>query len=180
MEVKMFRYGFKKHIQELGVEYGSSVLAAVSGGADSMCMADALLHCQLDLNIAVAHVNFNLRGEESDADTQMVTQSCRENGIKLHTISFPTEEYAAEKKISIEMAARELRYNWFYELMAAEGYDFLAIAHNANDNAETLLMNLMRGCGLNVFYLFMCKCQLFATRFHVPRFTGMLVRDKDS
>lgn len=148
MEVKMFRYGFKKHIQELGVEYGSSVLAAVSGGADSMCMADALLHCQLDLNIAVAHVNFNLRGEESDADTQMVTQWCRENGIKLHTISFPTEEYATEKKISIEMAARELRYSWFYELMAAEGYDFLAIAHNANDNAETLMLNLARGCGI--------------------------------
>ena len=144
----MFRYGFKKHIQELGVEYGSSILAAVSGGADSMCMADALIHCQLDLNVAIAHVNFNLRGEESDADTQMVTQWCNEHGIKLHTISFQTEEYAAENKISIEMAARELRYNWFYELMSREGYEFLAIAHNANDNAETLMLNLTRGCGI--------------------------------
>ena len=144
----MFRYGFKKHIQELGVEYGSSILAAVSGGVDSMCMADALIHCQLDLNVAVAHVNFNLRGEESDADTQMVTQWCHEHGIKLHTISFQTEEYAAENKISIEMAARELRYNWFYELMVREGYEFLAIAHNANDNAETLMLNLTRGCGI--------------------------------
>ena len=144
----MFRYGFKKHIQELGVEYGSSILAAVSGGVDSMCMADALIHCQLDLNVAVAHVTFNLRGEESDADTQMVTQWCHEHGIKLHTISFQTEEYAAENKISIEMAARELRYNWFYELMVREGYEFLAIAHNANDNAETLMLNLTRGCGI--------------------------------
>ena len=145
----MFRYGFKKHLLDLGADYGSSVLVAVSGGVDSMCLLDALIHCQLDLEIAVAHVNFNLRGEESDADTQMVTQYCSDNGIELHTASFPTEEYASEKKISIEMAARELRYNWFYQLMATHGYDFLAIAHNANDNAETLLLNLTRGCGID-------------------------------
>ena len=145
----MFRYGFKKHMLELGADFGSSVLAAVSGGVDSMCMLDALIHCQLDLKVSVAHVNFNLRGEESDADTQMVTQWCAEHGIELYTASFPTEEYAAEKKISIEMAARELRYNWFYQLMATHGYDFLAIAHNANDNAETLLLNLTRGCGID-------------------------------
>ena len=102
----MFRYGFKKHLLELGTGYGSSVLAAVSGGVDSMCMLDALTHCQLDLKIAVAHVNFNLRGEESDADTRMVTQWCAEHGVELHTASFPTEEYAAENKISIEMAAK--------------------------------------------------------------------------
>ena len=145
----MFRYGFKKHLLELGADYGSSVLVAVSGGADSMCLLDALTHCQLDLKIAVAHVNFNLRGQESDADTQLVTQWCAEHNIELHTASFPTQEYAAQEKISIEMAARELRYNWFYELMATHGYDFLAIAHNANDNAETLLLNLTRGCGID-------------------------------
>ena len=74
----MFRYGFKKRLMELGVDYGASVLAAVSGGVDSMCMVDALLHSQLDLQVAVAHVNFNLRGEESDADTRMVetTYTC--------------------------------------------------------------------------------------------------------
>ena len=144
----MFRYGFKKHLVELGADYGTSVLAAVSGGVDSMCMLDALVHCQLDLKLAVAHVNFSLRGEESDADTQMVTQWCQEKGIKLHTVTFQTKEYAKENGISIEMAARELRYNWFYELMAQENYDFLAIAHNANDNAETLMLNLTRGCGI--------------------------------
>lgn len=144
----MFRYGFKKRLLELGVDYGSRVLAAVSGGMDSMCMADALLNSGLDLTVAIAHVNFNLRGEESDADTRMVREWCAQKGITLHEESFNTTEFAAEKGISIEMAARELRYNWFYTLMAGHGYDFLAIAHNANDNAETLLLNLTRGCGI--------------------------------
>ena len=144
----MFRYGFKKRLHELGVDYGDSVLAAVSGGVDSMCMLDALVHSQLDLTIAVAHVNFNLRGQDSDADTQMVTDWCSEHNIILHTTSFNTKEYAAQNGISVEMAARDLRYNWFYELMQQHGYNFLAIAHNANDNAETLLLNLTRGCGI--------------------------------
>ena len=144
----MFRYGFKKRLFELGVDYGASVLAAVSGGVDSMCMLDALVHCQLDLKISVAHVNFNLRGEESDADTRMVEQWCAEHGTTLYKESFQTTEYAREKGISIEMAARELRYNWFYALMQEHRFNFLSIAHNANDNAETLLLNLTRGCGI--------------------------------
>lgn len=144
----MFRYGFKKRLQELGVDYGASVLAAVSGGVDSMCMVDALLHSQLDLQIAVAHVNFNLRGEESDADTRMVEQWCTEHNITLYQESFNTTEFAQQEGISIEMAARDLRYNWFYTLMQEHGFNFLAIAHNANDNAETLLLNLTRGCGI--------------------------------
>ncbi len=144
----MFRYGFRKHISKLGVNYGDKVLAAVSGGVDSMCMVDILLHCQLDLEIAIAHVNFNLRGEESDADTSMVTEWCKSNNIQLHKIGFDTKGFAFENGISVEMAARELRYKWFYELMQKHGYKFLAIAHNANDNAETLLLNLTRGCGI--------------------------------
>ena len=144
----MFRYGFKKRLFELGVDYGASVLAAVSGGVDSMCMLDALVHCQLDLDISVAHVNFNLRGQESDADTRMVEQWCAEHGITLYLESFQTTEYAREQGISIEMAARDLRYNWFYALMQEHRFNFLAIAHNANDNAETLLLNLTRGCGI--------------------------------
>ena len=143
----MFRYGFKKRLFELGVDYGAKVLAAVSGGADSMCMVDALIHSQLDLEVSVAHVNFNLRGEESDLDTGMVEEWCSANNVTLYKESFDTTGYASQKKISIEMAARELRYNWFYQLMQEEKFDFLAIAHNANDNAETLLLNLTRGCG---------------------------------
>lgn len=145
----MFRYGFKKHLLDLGFEYESTVLAAVSGGVDSMCMLDALVHSSLDLKIAVAHVNFNLRGEESDADTHMVMKWCSENGVRLFSESFDTVSYAQGLGISIEMAARELRYNWFYKLMESEKFDFLAIAHNANDNAETLLLNLTRGCGID-------------------------------
>lgn len=145
----MFRYGFKKTIQQLGADYGSSVLAAVSGGMDSMCMLDALLHCQLNLKVSVAHVNFNLRGEESDQDTAMVEQWCAEHNVTLYKESFNTEEYASQRGISIEMAARDLRYNWFYTLMAEHKLDFLAIAHNANDNAETLMLNLTRGCGID-------------------------------
>ena len=144
----MFRYGFNKRLMELGVDYGASVLAAVSGGLDSMCMVDALLHSQLDLQVAVAHVNFNLRGEESDADTRMVEQWCTEHNITLYLESFNTTEFAQQEGISIEMAARDLRYNWFYTLMQEHGFNFLAIAHNANDNAETLLLNLTRGCGI--------------------------------
>jgi len=144
----MFRYGFKKRLMELGVDYGASVLAAVSGGVDSMCMVDALLHSQLDLQVAVAHVNFNLRGEESDADTRMVEQWCAEHNIPLFQESFNTTEFAQQEGISIEMAARDLRYNWFYTLMQEHRFNFLAIAHNANDNAETLLLNLTRGCGI--------------------------------
>ena len=144
----MFRYGFKKRLFELGVDYGARMLAAVSGGVDSMVMLDALVHSQLDLEVAVAHVNFNLRGEESDEDTRMVREWCATHNINLYEESFHTTEYASENGISIEMAARELRYNWFYTLMAEHKFDFLAIAHNANDNAETLLLNLTRGCGI--------------------------------
>ena len=130
------------------MDYGASVLAAVSGGVDSMCMVDALLHSELDLQVAVAHVNFNLRGEESDADTRMVEQWCTEHNITLYQESFNTTEFAQQEGISIEMAARDLRYNWFYTIMQEHGFNFLAIAHNANDNAETLLLNLTRGCGI--------------------------------
>lgn len=144
----MFRYGFRKNLLQLGVDYESSVLAAVSGGVDSMCMLDALVNSSLNLKVTVAHVNFNLRGEESDADTQLVINWCKDNGVELLQESFDTTGYAKEKGISIEMAARELRYEWFYKLMDEKGFDFLAIAHNANDNAETLLLNLTRGCGI--------------------------------
>ncbi|MDE6634506.1 MAG: tRNA lysidine(34) synthetase TilS, partial [Bacteroidaceae bacterium] len=88
------------------------------------------------------------RGEESDADEQLVRGWAEERGIVLHCISFDTAGYAREHGISIEMAARELRYSWFAGLCAGHGYKAVAVAHNANDNAETLLLNLVRGTGL--------------------------------
>lgn len=96
---------------------------------------------------AVAHCNFRLRGEESDSDERFVRDWCAARGIECLVRSFDTEGYAREKGISIEMAARELRYGWFRELCAGYGFDGVAVAHNANDNAETLMLNLLRGTG---------------------------------
>jgi tRNA(Ile)-lysidine synthetase, N-terminal domain len=145
----MFRYNFRKYLTELGITMNTNILVAVSGGIDSMSLLDILKNCSLNLNIFVANVNFNLRGQESNQDTQMVIDYCQNLNIKLFTKSFNTIQYAKEKNISIEMAARELRYNWFFELMEQHNLTYLAIAHNSNDNAETLLLNLTRGTGID-------------------------------
>lgn len=98
-------------------------------------------------SFAVAHCNFALRGEESDGDELFVREWCGKNDMPLFCRRFDTAGYAASRHISIEMAARDLRYTWFRELCHAEGFDALAVAHNANDNAETLLLNMLRGTG---------------------------------
>ena len=124
------------------------ILLAVSGGIDSMCMADIYVRrypCEL---LAVAHCNFNLRGEESDGDELLVRSWAESHGVRCHVRSFDTKAFATEHGVSIEMAARELRYRWFAELCASEGYAEVAVAHNANDNAETLMLNLLRGSGM--------------------------------
>ncbi len=123
------------------------VLLAVSGGIDSMCMAE--LFAAEDMEFAVAHCNFRLRGEESDGDEALVREWAADHNIEFHLKHFNTEEYACEKGISIEMAARDLRYDWFAQLCEEYGYDAVAVAHNANDNAETLMLNLLRGAGMN-------------------------------
>ena len=125
-----------------------STLLAISGGIDSMCMADIFVRRYPSESLAVAHCNFNLRGSESDGDEALVRRWAEEHGIRCHVKSFDTRSFAAEHGVSIEMAARELRYRWFAELCADEGYDEVAVAHNANDNAETLLLNLLRGSGM--------------------------------
>ena len=124
------------------------LLLAVSGGVDSMCMADLFQSLEDRVPFAVAHCNFRLRGEESDGDEALVADWAREHSVPLHITSFDTEKYASENGISIEMAARELRYGWFASLCSQHGYKAVAVAHNANDNAETLLLNLLRGSGL--------------------------------
>lgn len=125
-----------------------STLLAISGGIDSMCMADIFVRRCPCGSLAVAHCNFNLRGAESDGDEALVRSWAEEHGIRCHVKSFDTKDFAARHGISIEMAARELRYRWFAELCRTEGYDEVAVAHNANDNAETLLLNLLRGSGM--------------------------------
>ena len=97
---------------------------------------------------AIAHCNFSLRGAESDADEAFVRSWASGYGIPIHVKRFDTEAFASAEGISVEMAARRLRYHWFGELCREHGYDAVAVAHNANDNAETLVLNLLRGTGL--------------------------------
>lgn len=123
------------------------VLLAVSGGIDSMYMLHRAPELFPGAAFAVAHCNFCLRGEESDGDEEFVRQECKALGVECFVTRFDTTGYAAEYGVSVEMAARELRYTWFASLMAEHGLDILATAHNANDNAETLLLNLLRGTG---------------------------------
>ncbi len=123
-------------------------LLAVSGGVDSMCMASFFLNSRKKLQFGVAHVNFSLRGEESDLDEILVKEWAKENGIDFYTVRFDTKAYARQNSISTQMAARDLRYEWFYKVMDENGYDYLAVAHNQNDSVETLFLNLLRGSGV--------------------------------
>ena len=125
---------------------GSLSIVALSGGADSVALLLGLLH--LGQPLVAAHCNFHLRGEESDADEAFVRQLCEERGVKLYVEHFDTEAYAKQQRISIEMAARELRYDFFERLRQQLGADTIAVAHHRDDNVETLLLNLVRGSGL--------------------------------
>ena len=124
-----------------------AVLLAVSGGVDSMSMAH-LFKISECCPFVVATVNFSLRGAESDKDEQLVVDWCKSNGIKCFSQRFDTETYAANKGISTQMAARDLRYEWFYQLCVQNGYSYIAVAHNLNDKVETLFINLLRGTGI--------------------------------
>ena len=125
-----------------------AVLLAVSGGVDSMTMANLALASPVPGRICVAHMNFSLRGAESDGDEAFVRQWCKERGVEFFSRKVDTQAYAGQHGISIEMAARELRYDWFNELLKDKGLDFVAVAHNLNDCAETMYLNILRGTGL--------------------------------
>ena len=126
---------------------GDKVILALSGGIDSMVLADLLLKAKVEF--VAAHCNFHLRDEESDGDERFVREFAEKNGIQCFVKHFDTEQYAAEQGVSIEMAARDLRYAWFEELRQQLGYDRIAVAHHADDQAETFFINLLRGAGLN-------------------------------
>lgn len=127
---------------------GEAVLLAVSGGVDSMCMAELFLNSTAKVRFALAHCNFHLRGEESDSDEALVRAWAESHGVIFIKKDFDTKEYAASNGVSIEMAARELRYTWFAEVCRERGFAALAVAHNANDNAETMILNMLRGTGV--------------------------------
>jgi len=122
-------------------------LVALSGGADSVALFRMLL--RLDYNVDAVHCNFKLRGEESFRDEVFCENLCREHGVAFHTVHFDTAEYAALHKLSIEMAARELRYNHFEKLRNDLDMDGICVAHHQDDNVETMLINLIRGTGLS-------------------------------
>lgn len=126
------------------------LLLAVSGGVDSMVMADLFLHAEDPAfrAFAVAHCNFRLRGADSDADEASVAAWCEAAGIPFFSRSFDTAAVAAETGESVEMAARRLRYDWFTGLCRAQGYTAVAVAHQMDDQLETLFLNLLRGTGL--------------------------------
>lgn len=122
------------------------ILVALSGGADSVALLRVLL--ELGFSCEAAHCNFQLRGMESDRDEAFVRKLCREQHVPLKVVHFETEAYASEHSISIEMAARRLRYDWFETIRQAKGCRVIAVAHHRNDSAETFLLNLVRGTGI--------------------------------
>ncbi|WP_158996431.1 tRNA lysidine(34) synthetase TilS [Mucilaginibacter sp. L196] len=122
------------------------VLAAVSGGMDSVLMAHLLKAA--GYNFSIAHCNFQLRGDDAIADQEFCKNLAQQFGVPFYTINFDTTDYAANHKISIQMAARDLRYQWFQQLKQQHGYDAIALAHHQNDTIETILLNLTRGTGI--------------------------------
>lgn len=127
-------------------ELSGKLILALSGGIDSMVLADMLLQSKADY--VLTHCNFHLRGEESDDDEKFVRDYAERNGLTIYVKQFDTLDYAEEHKLSIEMAARELRYAWFEELRQQLNYDFIAVAHHADDQLETFFINLLRGAGI--------------------------------
>ena len=121
-------------------------IVALSGGADSVALL--LLLKEHGFNVHAAHCNFHLRGAESDRDEVFCVELCRQLGIELHRAHFDTREYAELHKVSIEMAARELRYRWFEQLRQDVGATGICVAHHRDDSVETVLLNLVRGTGL--------------------------------
>lgn len=122
------------------------LLLAVSGGPDSVAMAD-IIH-RIGIRFAICHVNFQLRGADSDADEIFVRQLAKKYGVEIFAMRADTHRYAQEKGMSIEMAAREIRYSYFGRIMDQHGYTLTAVAHHQDDAIETLILNLTRGAGI--------------------------------
>ena len=147
MNTTAFRHRFNGVLKgKCGVGKDDVILVAFSGGADSMVLLHLLVseghHC------VAAHCNFHLRAEESDADARFAEDVCSKMNVEFRKTDFDTCTYAEEHGLSIEMAARQLRYDWFEKLMKETGATLLATGHHGNDNIETFFLNLARGTGL--------------------------------
>ncbi len=144
------------------------ILIALSGGVDSVVLAHLMLKANYD--IALAHCNFHLRQEESNRDEAFVRSWAKENGVELFVKEFDTFSYMKENKLSLEMAARDLRYQWFSSLLKEYGFSYLATAHHLGDSIETFFINLLRGTGIAGLHGIQAKNDkiirplLFATR----------------
>ncbi|CAM1368428.1 tRNA(Ile)-lysidine synthase [Tenacibaculum sediminilitoris] len=137
-----------KHIdQQFSFLKEKKMLIAISGGVDSVVLTHLLY--QLQFNISLAHCNFKLREEESDKDEKFVKELGKSLNIQTFTAQFNTNEYAIKNKLSTQLAARELRYDWFDQLCKQHSFDYILTAHHADDNLETFIINLSRGSGLD-------------------------------
>lgn len=178
-KVKIMLEAFKQYLfTKCGYQPGKRVLLTVSGGIDSMVMWQ--LFEQSEIPYGIAHCNFKLRGPESDADAQFVVSHADRLGIPCFTTTFDTDAYACERKISIQMAARDLRYEWFEKTRQKYDYQFIATAHNQNDVAETFLINASRGSGLKgltgikpLSGKYLIRPLLFASRHSIAEFVAL-------
>ena len=145
--MKMLTLFSKNLLKNFSTIKTKKIILATSGGIDSMVLVD--LFRKNKLIFAVAHCNFNLRGNESDEDQKFVEQYCLKNNIPFFTTRFNTQKFAEDYKLSIQVAARKLRYDYFYELIEKHNFDFVATAHHLDDTIETFIINLSRGTGIN-------------------------------
>ena len=178
---------FKNFVEKNNlIEKGDKILLALSGGIDSMVLAKLLIlysqrtsstvNSQSQCHLSFAHCNFHLRGDDSNRDEKFVTEFAKENKIPIYIQHFDTESYAKENSLSIEMAARELRYSWFEELKDINNFTKVALAHHGDDQIETFLINMLRGSGIkglkgmkpqNDFYI---RPLLFSNRNQIEAF----------
>lgn len=139
---------FEEHLKHYFPElYHQKILLAVSGGLDSMVLVDLCL--KLSLNISIAHCNFKLRAEESDAEERFVVDFSKNNNLTVFSEQFDTNKFVENSKLSVQMAARQLRYDFFEQLRTQHHFDTLLTAHHADDNLETFFININRGSGID-------------------------------
>ncbi|MDQ3016267.1 MAG: tRNA lysidine(34) synthetase TilS [Bacteroidota bacterium] len=136
----------KQTMQSLGIQPNERILLGVSGGMDSMVMASVLKN--LGYSISVAHVNFQLRGDDSNLDNQLIKEWCSQQSISFFELRLDTKEFASDHKLNIQSAARKIRQEWWMDLAKSHSFKFVATAHHHDDAIETFLINALRGSGL--------------------------------